>query len=415
MLIRNLLIYLATYIGIFIAVFYILSMKEHKKIKKDLRMPKVLPFVSIIIPAFNEEKGIYDTIKRVLKIDYPKNKYEIIVVDDGSRDKTYKIAKSIKDKNLKVYRLEKNSGKGAAMNYGLSKSIGELVVTIDADNTFVTSGALKKVIPYFNNSEVMCVSPAMGIYKPKGFLQRVQQVEYMFGVFLRKALSTINAVHITPGAFSAYRRKFFDLHGGFDEDNLTEDMEMSLRIQYHQYVIENEPSAVIYAIAPKKFIPLMKQRRRWYSGLVKNLWKYKSMFSRKYGVLGTVVLPLVVFSVFMSMALVIIMVMDTLMTIKDEIILWQGVNFDFMSTINFNKYLLERYIFLLFSNPVMIFSSILLIIFLGYMYFAKRNLTDYQDIKFSLFFFLVAYSLLFVFWWIVSLFHVLLNKKISWR
>jgi cellulose synthase/poly-beta-1,6-N-acetylglucosamine synthase-like glycosyltransferase len=82
------------------------------------------------------------------------------------------------------------------------------------------------------------------------------------GVFLRKAFSSVNAVHITPGAFSIYRKEFFDKYGGFHEHTLTEDMEMALRIQFNHFVIANNPDAVVYTIAPNKFIPLMKQRRR---------------------------------------------------------------------------------------------------------------------------------------------------------
>ena len=131
---------------------------------------------------------------------------------------------------------------------------------------------MKNMVHYFNNPRVMAVTPTMLVHKPKTILQRVQNMEYLLGIFLRKAFATLNAVYITPGAFSAYRKEFFDKYGGYDEINVTEDIEMSLRIKYQGYFIDNSPNAPAYTIAPKNFSHLLKQRRRWYVGLLKNYW-----------------------------------------------------------------------------------------------------------------------------------------------
>jgi len=389
-MLKEILIYISVYVGLFAVTFYIIGLLKGKKESPEFP-EKNPPKVSIIIPAFNEEKGIAGTIRSVLRLDYPRNKLEVIVVDDGSTDNTYKIVSKFKSKVVRVFR-EENQGKGTAINLGLKKARGEVIITMDADNTHVNRDALKKMIPLFNNPKTMCVSPAIAIYKPKGILQRIQQVEYLLGVFLRKAFSTLNAIHITPGAFSAYRKSFFDKYGGFDEDNLTEDMEVCLRIQKHNLIVDNADKAIVYAVAPKTFGKLLKQRRRWYVGLLRNLWNYKKLFSRKYGDMGTVVLPVAIITIVMSILLTSYLVINAFFEIKKDLALLESVNFDFLSSFDFNKYLVERYVFLIFSDPVFLFLFLFIFILLGYMFFAKKRVKEHSNIKLSIFFFIGIYN-----------------------
>src|SRR3972149_9930698 len=149
-----------------------------------------------------------------------------------------------------------------------------------------------------------CVSPAIIIDKPKSILQRVQYIEYLLSLFLRKAFASLKSIYITPGAFSAYRKSFFGKHGGFDEGNVTEDLEMALRIQYKGYNTENCPEGPAYTIAPRKFGELMVQRRRWYFGLLINLRNYRKIMGKKYGDLGTFVIPIAIVSIFFSVFVV---------------------------------------------------------------------------------------------------------------
>lgn len=409
------LVYLSTYIGLFAVTFYVLTYldKMHEKIPPFPK--KKIPFVSIIVPAWNEEKGIARTMKSILKIKYPQDKFEIIVIDDGSTDQTYNIALKYACKMIKVFKLKKNQGKYAALNYGISKAQGEIIVTTDADSLYVDKSALKKMVPYFDNLKVMCVAPAMAIHKPKGILQRIQQVEYLLGVFLRKVFANLNAIHITPGAFSAYRKKFFKKYGGFKKAYLTEDMEMAIRIQSHGYIIENSLDANVYTVAPKKFKELLKQRRRWYTGLLKNLWDYKRLFSLKYGSLGTIVLPIALITIILSVTLIITMIINILFDLHKEVLLWKSVNFNILQNFEFNKFILERYAFSIISNPLFTFFLLFAGVLLGYMIFAKRKIKENTDIKISMILFSIFYSFLFAFWWIISFFYTLFNKKVSWR
>lgn len=413
---REFLIYLSAYIGLFALTYYFLSFLSKRKEKEpELLKEEALPFVSIIIPAWNEEKGIVGTIKSAIELDYPENKLEIIIVDDGSRDNTYNIAKEFEGKRVRVFKNKKNMGKGFSMNFGIKKAKGEIIVTMDADNIIVKGDILKKMISNFNNSDVMCVAPTTAIYKPKGVLQRVQQVEYLLGVFLRKAFSNMNAIHITSGAFSVYRKSFFEKHGYFDEHAITEDMEMALRIQYNKYRIVNDLRAVAYTIAPNKFVPLLKQRRRWYTGLIKCLWRYRFLFSRKYGAMGIIVLPVALITVALSVILTSHLIISSISDLKKELILLNSINFNFVDSFELNKFVFERFFFNISSSPVSYFFIIFILILIGYMFFAKKVIKEHAEIRLSIVFFIIFYSFLFAFWWLVSFFYSLFNKKVVWR
>jgi cellulose synthase/poly-beta-1,6-N-acetylglucosamine synthase-like glycosyltransferase len=286
---------------------------------------------------------------------------------------------------------------------------------MDADNTYVKKDALKKMMAYFDNPKVMCVAPVMVIYNPKGVLQRIQQIEYLLGVFLRKSFSSMNAVHITPGAFSSYRKSFFTKHGGFKKAYLTEDLEMALRIQSNHYIIENSLNSIVYTVAPNNFKILMKQRRRWYTGLLKNLWDYKRIFSKDYGPLGVIVLPVALISITLSVILTSYLAIDSLIKLRKEILLLQSIHFNFISTLQLNKYFFDRYIFILISDPITIFAVIFIGVLLFYMLFAKRIVKEHTKVKLSIILFFFLYSLLFTFWWILSFIYTIFNRDVSWR
>lgn len=409
----KIIIYFSIYIGLVATSFYVISYISSKKEKKLLFSDEELPRVSILIPIYNEEKSIKKTLNSVLASDYPKNKFEVIVIDDGSTDKGLEIAKKFKSK-VRIFSKKKNEGKGSALNFGIKKSKGEIIFTMDAD-TFVDIQSLKNMVRYFKNKRIMSVCPAMVTEKPENLLQRIQYIEYVLGLFLRKAFATINAVHITPGAFSAYRKSFFDKYGGYEENNITEDLEMALRIQYYGYVIENSPESPAYTIAPDKFYDLMKQRRRWYVGLTRNVWKYKKILSPKYGDLGIFVLPVAWISIFLCITVTLYFVFSAISSIRDELILLSNINYDFGNLFNVNFYFLERMTFLLLTNPIIIFIGVFIIIVGFYLFYASRKLGKVYGLAINLPIYFLFFSILFGFWWIVSFFYLLSNKKVSWE
>ncbi|MBI2628922.1 glycosyltransferase family 2 protein [Candidatus Pacearchaeota archaeon] len=411
----HVLIYILAYIGFFAIAYYVISLFTYYK-NKEIDGESTDKKVSILIPAYNEEEGIARTIESALSLDYPRDKLEIIVVDDGSHDDTYKIAKTfISSKNsiVKVF-TKKNNGKASALNFGIEKSKGEIIVSMDADS-FVNPDALKKMVYFFKNKEVMSVSPSMGVYKPKNILERIQHIEYYMGVFLRKSFATVNAIHITPGAFSAYRKEFFLKHGGYDEKNITEDLEVALRIQRYGYIIENAPKAVAYTIVPKTFRPLMIQRRRWYVGLINNLWEYKDLISPKKGPLGLVVLPVAIITVILSLILTVYSIIRSLIQVRNELISLSAINFRFNDAFEINQFVFSQFFYQLFSSPIFLISFIFAIIMAFYLRFSRHQMRYSENIRLNLFLFLFFYSFLFSFWWIISFLYAILNKKVIWR
>jgi cellulose synthase/poly-beta-1,6-N-acetylglucosamine synthase-like glycosyltransferase len=410
------MLYVSVYIGLVATTFYALGYHSDRKVKKQLFTDDELPKVSIIIPVWNEEKSVERTLDSIFKSNYPSNKLEIILVDNNSTDKTMQIARELKKtkyKKLKVYK-ETKQGKGCALNCGIKKSTGEVIFSMDAD-TMVMPQCVREMTRYFKNPEVMSVTPSMLIYKPKGILQRIQQAEYLFGLFLRKAFTSINAVHITPGAFSAYRKTFFDKHGDYDENNVTEDLEMSLRIQYEGYIIENSPDSPVYTIAPNKFRPLLVQRRRWYTGLMNNTWRYRGIISPKYGDLGLFVLPIAWISIFFSVFVINYLAIDVLMNLSSELAFLSKINFDFSSLFSISSHAIERIFFHLFSNPIIVFFLIFVIVLGIYMKFATKNVGKTRGLPFTVALYFLFFAILFGFWWTVSIIYVALNKKVVWR
>jgi len=409
----EIIIYASVYLGLIATSFYVLSFVAGKKQEKFLFNDNELPMVSVIIPVWNEEGSIEKTLKTILDSDYPKDKLEIIVVDDGSEDESLKIAKRFKSKIVKVYSKE-NGGKGDALNYGIDKCKGEIIFTMDAD-TFVPRHSLKRMVRYFKNEDVMLVSPAILVHNPKTILERIQHVEFLLGLFLRKTFSFLNAIHITPGAFSAIRKTFFDKYGGYDVGNITEDLELTLRVQSHGYKVENAPDAPAYAIAAGKFIELAKQRRRWYVGLMKNLWKYKKMLSPKYGDMGMFVIPIAIISIFFAVIVTGYLFLKTLFNVKDELLFLKNVNFDFNSIFDVNFYFVERFVFLFFTNPVVIFILMFMVVFGTYLFYASKKLGKVSGLVINLPLFFAFFAVLFGFWWIVSIIYTIFNKEVSWR
>ncbi len=176
--IPTILNYLIAFFSLFsLNVFILLYLKHRNDYHKPLKKTGWTPLVSIVMPAYNEEKFIVSSIRTLLDLDYPKDRLELIIVDDGSTDNTYKVAKAFEAPNLHVY-TKPNGGKGAALNFGIKKAKGELVATMDADS-YVTRGTILGLIPYFSEKDVMAVTPAVKIRESSSWLKEFQRVEYL--------------------------------------------------------------------------------------------------------------------------------------------------------------------------------------------------------------------------------------------
>ena len=302
-----------------------------------LRSESFLP-VSIIVPAYNEQNTIRESVLALLTLHYPE--FKVIVVNDGSSDSTAETM--IKEFDMKpihyvrddetishqpirqIYGSEKypdllfldkkNGKKADAINAGMTCVRTPLFCVIDADSLLESGALLKAVRPFLETSDnVIAVGGTVGIVNgctvkngqvtqyglPKKFLPRIQVVEYIRAFLMaRLAASRKGTLAIISGAFGIFRRDIAVAIGGYDTTTVGEDMEMVLRM--HRYMLERDipysvryvPEPVCWTEAPESLKFLSNQRIRWQRGALECLSRHKNMlFNRKYGRLGMVTLP----------------------------------------------------------------------------------------------------------------------------
>lgn len=248
------------------------------------------PLISLIVPAYNEEKTIRKSIQSLLELDYPN--YEIIMVDDGSKDKTFDEVKHFNTSKLKLIH-QQNKGKANALNNGIKNSKGEIIVTVDADTT-LKKDALRKIANRFaQNNKVGAIAGNVKVIPEKNSLNVIQGTEYTIGInLIRKAQSLLGCVMIVPGPIAALRRDALEKAGYFSDDTFAEDFDITMKILKQGYRVEYEDEAISYTDAPKTIEDLMKQRRRWYRGLLQVLDKHRNLyFNVKRGFFGTFGVP----------------------------------------------------------------------------------------------------------------------------
>lgn len=284
------------FISLYIQVFLIIALIEHRdKLKKSPVIKPLsaseLPTVSVIVPCYNEEATVIGTIESLKQLNYPKEKLSIIAVDDGSTDDTWSYLLQYQNDPQVVLHRKENGGKHSAVNFGIANCSSDIIGCLDADS-FVHPEALIRMVPLFADPKVAAVTPAIIVRTPETILERIQYAEYNIGVFLRKMYSTFNAIHVTPGPFSMFRRSIFAEIGPFRSAYNTEDLEMALRIHRHNLKIENAEHAKVFTTPPKTIRTLVKQRTRWTTGFLLNMRDYRDLlFSRKHGHIGTFTLP----------------------------------------------------------------------------------------------------------------------------
>ncbi|MDB5194310.1 MAG: hypothetical protein JWN50_324, partial [Parcubacteria group bacterium] len=305
--IQTLILYFTLFVSLFFEIFLLITYFE---VREEIAFEAEhsgsdltdFPSVTIIVPSFNEEKTVRATVESLLELAYPKNKLTLLLVDDGSTDRTLEVLNEFKNNpQIKIFSKANEGSKFAALNFALKHTTSELVGCLDADS-FVDPNALKHIIPYFKDKKIMAVTPSIKVHEPKTILQHVQKVEYSWGVFLRRMLSAVNALYVTPGPFSIFRTTVFQELGGYRHAHHTEDMELALRMQKNDYKIVNALGAHVYTVAPDKLPSLVKQRTRWSYGFLNNAIDYRDMyFNKKYGNIGVFVLPIATLSIFTTL------------------------------------------------------------------------------------------------------------------
>lgn len=258
---------------LFLAYFYMTRYTVESK-------PGYYPFVSIIVPVFNEGVVLRYSIESLLDIDYPN--YEIIIVNDGSTDNTAEIGETMvgyhngRTGMVKVSMINKpNGGKSKALNAGIQYSEAQFVLCMDGDSQ-LTPNTLKMAMRHFDDPAVGAVAGNVKVQNRKKMLTDLQALEYLEGLNLaRSAQGFIQMVNIIPGPIGVFRKVTLRDAGFYSSDTFAEDADVTLKILAKGWKIIYEPNAIAYTEAPSSIYQLLKQRYRWTRGILQAIRKHK--------------------------------------------------------------------------------------------------------------------------------------------
>jgi cellulose synthase/poly-beta-1,6-N-acetylglucosamine synthase-like glycosyltransferase len=380
---------------------------ENKPILFKGKITKRFPKISILVPAYNEEKTIGNALSSISELDYPKGKIETIVIDNGSTDGTSKITKMFK--KVKLIRMPKPD-KARALNTGLKVARGEVVGILDAD-TMVSKDCLKKMIGYLDDSKVAAVTNYITVDSKTNMLSKFQNIEYIISGISKKILSILDSFYIIPGTLSLVKKNLIKKIG-FSSDTLTEDMDLALSLIKRNYKIVNCLNAEARTVVPKTIKNWAKQRIRWYRGYVQNTNKHKDvLFNNKYLALGWFILPIagyaaIMIGIYLTCFMFVNFIHDTMVGIRsisylpiiDQITLY----LDDLTKINFIYY---PYYYLTFTL-VMITSLIVILM--------PLNLIEKVNKKTLLLVFVympVYYTFIMIYWMISCVLEIFRWKR----
>ena len=285
-------------------LYVVLALINNHRQKKRLWSvieEKDWPFVSVVLPVFNEELVVTKTLDALRASDYPR--MEVVAINDGSTDGTLAVLSDYARTWPQLRVIDQpNGGKSAASNNGIAQSRGEVVVTLDGDTLFEPQ-TIKMFARHFcaprNGKKVGAVAGHVKVGNRRNLLTAWQSLEYLSGICVtRMAEGLMGAISIVPGACAAWRREALLQAGGYSHDTLAEDADLTLSLQRLGYSIVQENLAVAWTEAPMTVRGLFKQRLRWTFGNIQTLFKHRSMlFNPRYGALGMLTMPYALISV----------------------------------------------------------------------------------------------------------------------
>ena len=272
-------------------VYGLYSIAATKYQKRKLKMHPIVvnenfkPFVTVMIPAHNEESVITNTVENILKMDYPN--FEVIVIDDRSSDNTASVIKDLEAKHEQVGALirEKDAfpGKSAVLNDALKMAHGEAILVFDADAT-VEPDFLNKLVPNLEPADVGAVQARKIIRnKDVNFLTRCQNNEYTFDTYLQVSRDAIKGAVELRGNGELIKRQALEDIDGWNNYTITDDLDMSTRLHIKGWDVRFCPDACVYEEGIVYVFPLFRQRRRWLEGTIRRYLEYfgEAMKSKK--------------------------------------------------------------------------------------------------------------------------------------
>lgn len=403
-----------SFLAVYVQVFLLVTFFENRK-KILIRTDKIdldhYPTVTIIVPCYNEEKTVSLTVDSLLNLDYPSGKLSLIVVDDGSRDSTWSVLQAyVNHSQIKLFKKE-NGGKHTALNLGIANATSEFIGCLDADSS-VHPEALKRIMTYFTNSEVMAVAPSIVVRDPKNILQYAQRAEYDMAHYTKKMLAFLQGIHVTPGPFSIFRKKVFDEIGNYRKAHHTEDQEIALRMHKFGYRIEHCPDAYVYTGSPNTIPKLYKQRVRWIYGFMKNAQDYKNLFFKpEYGSIGMFTLPSGLISISGTIFLLLFGLSRFYQYVSHKLIQTQAIGFSSAfggTAFSFDPFFINTRTFLFIS--IILYILVIAALLNGRSMIAGRKLASSWDIPL----FIIVYTFLAPLWLLKACFNVLRSREASW-
>lgn len=409
---------------LFLSIFWLLVLfssdeKEDKETKEKKEEATNKPFFTTIVPAYNEEESIAETLTSLINLDYPSEKREIVVVNDGSTDRTKEIVEQFIQAHPReniILINQQNKGKGNAMNKGLAVAKGEFFACLDADS-FVAPDALQVMLPLFEDAKVAAVCPLLKVKKPKNVLEKVQWCEYIINMFYRFLNAKLHCIHVTPGPFSVYRTETIKELGGYDETTITEDLEIAIRLQKHHYKIIQTFDTIVETVAPTSWKELFRQRVRWYKGGVDNTFRYKKlMFNKSYGDFGMIRMPTIIASGVVAIILTVALAQALVQKLFHTFAALKDINFDIITLFkNYSFY----FNFLNFPFFKLIIASTIIILSFVMMYYSfkvvREKITNYGRTWVSLVTYLLVYSLFLTTVWLYIAYMFVRKKRNFWN
>jgi cellulose synthase/poly-beta-1,6-N-acetylglucosamine synthase-like glycosyltransferase len=401
---------LLMFISLYILVFFMILTFKNRRELFSYPEPKRDFSITVLIPAYNEEDNIEDTIRHVMDLNYTKNKLEVIVLNDGSTDNTnMKVEKLLKKyRNLKLLDKE-NSGKADSLNQGVGMAMGELIAVVDADS-FPSKDSLLKLSGFFNDENMGAVTSFVTVRNSdESLFGKIQAIEYVIMGWMRKILDFVDSVYVTNGPLSLYRKKFIQRVGGFDLETVTEDIDITWNLMDKGYKTAMCMDADVTTVVPIKIKAWFRQRSRWGLGGLQAVWKYKKSFFRN-GMFGAFVLPFVslsivisVFSILFSSYIIFNNLASNVVTAGYSIS--SNAPLVHFENINLNPSVLLFYLGILFFSSIFFYHYILT----QSRFYERLTLKRFSQMAFYMIVYLSIYPII----WFHSIYRFLV-KDVSW-
>lgn len=256
------------------------------------------PSISVLIPAYNESGYVGPCIESFLDSSYPEDKLDIIVVDDGSTDRTVAEASEYSGERVTVLQ-QNNAGKHAAMNHGLDHASTDLVIGVDADSRIASDAITELVRTYESKPGTCAVAGNVKVANRTSFLTKTQALEYIVSInMFRRAFDQIGLVKVVPGCLGLFDRERIEAAGGFSGDTVTEDFDLTIELLKNGGKIHYSSKAIVRTEVPDTWRDLHSQRLRWFRGTIQTAIKHRRIFfNPRFGLVHGVLAPFLFLSI----------------------------------------------------------------------------------------------------------------------